>query len=84
LTDFHEPMASRWQIHLSGMVVSRRNCRARAILTGSPLRRVAKSDSCQPASFNPAASNRAALSSALFSPLLAVMMLAQLLAGLQP
>jgi len=63
--DFQEPISSRWQIHLSGRVVSRRSRRAKANFTGSPLRRKAKSASCQPASFNPAATIRAALSSAL-------------------
>jgi hypothetical protein len=54
LIDFQEPISSRPHIHLSGSVVSRRNCRAMLIFTGSPLRRHAKSDSVHPAFFNPA------------------------------
>ena len=45
-------MPSRWQIHLSGMVVSRLNRKAKSIFTGSTLRRKAKSDSRQPATCN--------------------------------
>jgi hypothetical protein len=41
--DFQDPISSWSQIHLSGLVVSRRNRRAKAILTGSALRRLGKS-----------------------------------------
>ena len=42
MTDFQDPIRSRAQIHLSGIVVSRRNRPASAIFIGSPLRRKAK------------------------------------------
>jgi hypothetical protein len=37
LTHFQDPIFNRSQIHLSDIVVSRRNRRARAIFTASPL-----------------------------------------------